>query len=224
MAPRSSMPLSVWWSAIAFVLISGGSLSFTRSFRPASSWPPMNHSMSPAFTPYSSFKKPRIHTAAVIEYSGAPTFLPLKSSGRLIPASRSEHPFHVARLHAVFVVQEAADPHRRRDRIFRRADFFAFEVFRPLDPRLRVDEDARMAEKTRREDGDGDEGGAAAADHRDVIGKRHLRGVELAKIAHAPEDLLRLQRNIIQPDAFRLDFAGLQRLGAVINPARDGQM
>ena len=61
--------------------------SGVRSSRPGSSIPPERQLMSVGFTPYSSWRMPRIQTTAVIWYSGRPIVLPFKSCGVRMPRS-----------------------------------------------------------------------------------------------------------------------------------------
>ena len=63
---------------------------------------------------------------------------------------------------AVFVGEDAADPDRRGHLVFGHAEALADQVLRLADAALGRDEDAGVAEETRREDRDGDEGGIVA--------------------------------------------------------------
>src|ERR1044071_10252234 len=62
-----------------------GRSSFSFSTRPGSSSPPEKCCTSVTFTPKASDRMPRIHTGAVIWYSGAATRLPFRSSGLRMP-------------------------------------------------------------------------------------------------------------------------------------------
>src|SRR5262245_38930576 len=75
----------VWVGPIGEYLIWGGRSSFSFSTRPGSSSPPEKCCTSVTFTPKSSERMPRIHTGAVIWYSGAATRLPFRSSGLRMP-------------------------------------------------------------------------------------------------------------------------------------------
>src|SRR5579884_3169150 len=55
--------------------------------RPGSSSPPIRQRRSVISTPYSCLSMPRIHRPAVINHSGHPMILPLRSFGSLIPES-----------------------------------------------------------------------------------------------------------------------------------------
>ena len=76
MRPLSRCSDNVSFAGIGCNSISAGRLSGTRGSRPGCSSPPLRHFTSAARTPYSSCRMPRIHTAAVIWYSGTPTTLP----------------------------------------------------------------------------------------------------------------------------------------------------
>jgi hypothetical protein len=66
-------------------LNSGGKSSAIFSSRPGCSSPPVQYSTAAGATPYSSERIPRIHTGAVIWYSGLPTRLPIRSFGSRTP-------------------------------------------------------------------------------------------------------------------------------------------
>ena len=51
-----------------------------------------------------------------------------------------------------------------------------------------------------------------------------LSSVELLELQHAPKDLGRLQRHVVEIDALGSDGALAQRLGAVIGPAGERQL
>jgi hypothetical protein len=58
----------------------------------------------------------------------------------------------------------------------------------------------------------------------DVVRReRHLRGVELFVVQHAPEGLARAQRQETELDAFDRDAAVDQGLGAVVAAARQSE-
>jgi len=80
-----------------------------------------------------------------------------------------------------------------------------------------------VAEHARGKRRDRNEWRVAAVHQRGVVRQRHLGGVELLVLQHAPEDLRRLQRDVIEVDALRLDRSVPQRLRAVVGPAGQGQ-
>ena len=133
------------------------------------------------------------------------------------------HPFHVARLDAVFVLQQPAHVDGGGHAVFRHAAALALEVARMLDAFIGVDEEVAVAEHAGRERRDRDERRIALAQQGRVVRQRHLGGVEFAVLQHAPENLGGLQRQVDEVDAFRRERAVAQRLGAVIGPAREGQ-
>ena len=64
------------------------------------------------------------------------------AAGMLFP---SDQPFHLLRLHPIFVLQNSPRPDRHGDLIFRDADPLADEIFGFLNARFCVDVDAGMA-------------------------------------------------------------------------------
>ena len=129
------------------------------------------------------------------------------------------HPFDVARLDAVFVLQQAAHIDCRGHAVFRHAAALALEVGRRLDPLVRVDEEVAVAEDARRKHGDGDERRVAAAHQRGLVRQRHFRDFELLELQHAPEDVGRLRGDVIELDALGLDRPVAQRKRAVVGTA-----
>ena len=124
-------------------------------------------------------------------------------------------PPDVLRRHAVLVLEQPANPHRRRHVVLRHPHALAAEVLGLADAGLVADEDRRVAEHLRREDRDGDHRLAAAAPYR-VGRERELARVELEEAAHPIEDLFRAQRQDVQVDALGLHGPGLERAGAVV--------
>jgi hypothetical protein len=84
-SPSASIAASVCVGPMGRSLMPCGRLSLIFSSRPGSSSPPEKCSTSVTFTPCSSDRMPRIHTGAVIWYSGTPRRLPLRSSGLRTP-------------------------------------------------------------------------------------------------------------------------------------------
>src|SRR5580704_14438048 len=80
-----------------------------------------------------------------------------------------------------------------------------------------------MAKHPRRKYRNGDEPRVALRAQDRIGRQRHFRAVELFVIEHAPERLARPQRNECQIDAFGLDPAIDQRLGAVVTAAGHGE-
>jgi hypothetical protein len=56
-----------------------------------------------------------------------------------------------------------------------------------------------------------------------MIGQRHLGDVKFLVMTHAPENFFRLKRNIVDPYAFGLHAAGLERESPVVIAAGDGE-
>jgi hypothetical protein len=99
------------------------------------------------------------------------------------------HPFDVARLYAVFVLQQPAHIDRRGHGVFRHAAAFALEVGGALDALVGVDEEVAVAEDPRRKYRDGDERQLAGAHQGGVVRERHFRDLELLELQHAPENV-----------------------------------
>ena len=121
------------------------------------------------------------------------------------PVGAALHPFDVARLDAVFVLEQPAHVDRRGHRIFRHAAALALQVLRAVDALVGVDEEIAVPEHARRKRRDRDERRVAAAHERGVVRQRHLGRVEFLVLQHPPEDLGRLQRDVVEVDALRLD-------------------
>jgi hypothetical protein len=66
MARAARIVESVSAGPIGVSFTSGGRLSASFSLRPVCSSPPLRHSISDGFTPYSSSSRPRAQSAAVI--------------------------------------------------------------------------------------------------------------------------------------------------------------
>src|SRR5262249_34069771 len=98
------------------------------------------------------------------------------------------------------------------------------ELLGALDGRVGADIEPRVAKHPRGKHRDRGEARVALRAQDRVGRQRHFRRVELAVIEHAPEGLARPQRDEGEIDAFRLDPAVDQRLGAVVAPARDGEL
>jgi hypothetical protein len=135
------------------------------------------------------------------------------------PVGAPLHPFDVARLDAELVLHQAAHVDRGRHAVFRHAAALALEVGAGLDALRRVDEEVAVAKHARGKHRDRDERRVAVAHQARVVRQRHLRGVEFLVLQHAPEDLGRLQRDVVEIDAVRLDRAVAQGLGAVVRTA-----
>src|SRR5262245_8893494 len=135
----------------------------------------------------------------------------------------AEKPFHILRSYAVVIAEKAANPDPCCHRIFRRPDFFAFEVFGLLNSRVNVVVDGRMSEVSRWKYRNTYEGGVALTDHGDMGGKRHFRDVEFLVVSHSPKNLFGLHCNVIESNPLRFDRAVLQWFGAVVVAASNGQ-
>ena len=139
---------------------------------------------------------------------------------RLDGADRpADHPGDVLGPDAVFVRQESAHPHRRRHLVVADADALALQVLRLFDLGIGAQIDRRMPKHPRWKHRNGDEPRVTLRAQDRVGRQRHFRAVELSVIEHAPERLARAQRNESQIDAFGLDPAVDQRLGAVVTAA-----
>ncbi len=79
------MRASVCCGPMGFSLNFSGRSSPSFSSRPGSSSPPVQYSQPAGSTPYSSCRMPRIHTGAVIWYSGTPILRPASSFGSRMP-------------------------------------------------------------------------------------------------------------------------------------------
>src|SRR5262249_37953285 len=121
------------------------------------------------------------------------------------------------------VLQDAADPHRRRHVILRHAHALAAEIARLPDARAVADEHGRVAEGLGRIDRDGDERLAPAAENR-VGRERQLGDVRLPEASHPVEDLLGRQREHVELDALRRHGAGLERERAIVIAHREGEV
>ncbi len=132
------------------------------------------------------------------------------------------HPFHIARLDAVFMFQEAAHVDSSGHAVFRHAAALALEVARVTDALVGIDEEVTVAEYARRKRRDRDKRGIAVAHQRGVVRQRHLGRIEFAILQHAPEDFGGLQRQVIKLDAFGLQRTVAQGLGAVVGSASEG--
>jgi hypothetical protein len=70
---------------------------------------------------------------------------PRLAAGLLQPAAA---PLHIGGAHPVFVLQDAAYPHRCGHRVFRHADHLATQIIRTLDAAVAADVYRRMAKQT----------------------------------------------------------------------------
>jgi len=128
----------------------------------------------------------------------------------------------VGRLDAVFVLQDAAHPYDGGDLVFRKADGLADEVPRRLDAAVGADIDAGMAEDARDESGYADVRGFAGIGDSQIGAEGELADVELLVAEGAEKHLLGLERDVGDVAALHRHAAVLQRAGAVIIAAGDG--
>jgi hypothetical protein len=134
------------------------------------------------------------------------------------------HPFHLGEIDAEIVLQMAADHHGRGLRIQPYADAFAFHIFRRADARVAIDEDEPVTKSPRRKNRQRDETVVAGIDHAHVFGDRQLGAIEIPTANEPVENLARcFDGDVIERDSLGLDFAGAQRLGAIVSPAGEGQ-
>src|SRR3989442_7098114 len=127
-------------------------------------------------------------------------------------------------LDAVLVLQDSANPYGRGHLVLRHADSLAGELLRLADAALRGDENARVPEKARWKNGDGDEGGVLTHERHAIRGQRHLRRVELAVAQHPEKRLLDEEFVIDEVDALEVHAAVGERASAVVVPAGEGEL
>src|SRR5467141_3253757 len=125
---------------------------------------------------------------------------------------------------AVLVLQDSANPHGRGHLVLRDADSLAGELLRLADAALRGDENARVPEKARWKNGDGDEGGVLTHERHAIRGQRHLRRVELAVAQHPEKRLLDEEFVIDEVDALGTHAAVGERSSTVVVPAGEGEL
>jgi hypothetical protein len=135
------------------------------------------------------------------------------------PVGAALHPFDVARLDPIFVLEESAHVERGGHGVFGHPAALALEVGRRLDPLLGIDKEVAVPEDARGKYRDGDERRVAGAHQRDVVRERHFRDFELVELQHAPENVGRLRGDVIELDAFGLHRAVAQRERAVVGAA-----
>jgi hypothetical protein len=118
----------------------------------------------------------------------------------------------------VMLGEDAANPNVGGQLVLGDADAPAAELFGALDAAVTPHVDAGVAECPRREDRHGDERGFGASTRDHIRGQRELGDVELAEARHAEEDLLRLQGDVVDAEAFRPDASRGDRASAVVVP------
>ncbi len=136
-------------------------------------------------------------------------------------------PAHRRGRHAVFVLEDAADPHRRGHLKFRHADHLALQIGGRADALRRVDVDAGVPEHAAHEHRHRAvlqrRAAVARERHGAAIGaERQFAGVELREFQRAEERLLHGQRKIIHVAAFDLHAPVHDGARAVVVPAGDG--
>jgi hypothetical protein len=128
----------------------------------------------------------------------------------------------VERVDAVIVLQQAADPDRRRHGVELDADPLALKILRLLD-HAGIDRDEAVPEHARWEHRQGDERTLAGRVAADVFRRRHLRGVELEPAHHAIEQIARMvDRDEVEVDTVGFHLAGIERHHAVVEAAGEG--
>ncbi|TMH66579.1 MAG: hypothetical protein E6H57_13300 [Betaproteobacteria bacterium] len=130
---------------------------------------------------------------------------------------------HIAHVHAVLVVQEAADPDVRGDLVFGQAERLGLQVLRPPDAAIGANVDARVPEQTGNKSGDRDIVILAARDLQRVAGERKLADVELAVLERAMEGFFRLDRGGDHLAALDADAPVEERARAVVIAARQAE-
>jgi hypothetical protein len=126
---------------------------------------------------------------------------------------------------AVFVRQEPVDVDHRRHGQEGHAYPLAFEVLGFGDAGLAVNRNEAMAERARRKNRKRDERALLIGETLDEFRAGIFRNIELLAARHAVEDRPRLiDGNEIELDAVRPDLAGIERLHAVVEPARERKL
>ena len=123
------------------------------------------------------------------------------------------------RIDAVLVLQDAADPDRRRHLVFGHADALAGEV---LGSRMPLFAETKMHEWRKIRDGKTGiamNGAIVAPQRHRVRRQRHLGHVEFAVPQHAEERLLDVELEILEVDAVGPHAAVGERARAVVVPA-----
>ena len=141
--------------------------------------------------------------------------------GRVEPA---HEPAHLMRCHAIFVLDHALHEHGRRRAPLRGADAFSPQVLRLFDAGARADVDARMTEDLRHGNRQRAKAGVATAQKAGVGGQRQFRSVELLVFQHARKHHARPQHLDLEVYAMGPDAPVDERAGAVIVPAREGEL
>src|SRR5882762_4841289 len=125
---------------------------------------------------------------------------------------------------AVLVLQDSANPYGRGHLVLRHADSLAGELLRLADAARRADENARMPEKARWKERDGDEGRVLPHERHAIGGQRHLRRVELAVAQHPEKRLLDEEFVIDEVDALGTHAAVGERASTIVVPAGEGEL
>ncbi len=124
---------------------------------------------------------------------------------------------------AVVVGEDAADPHRGGHLVLGIADALADQIDRFANPAGGVHVDARMAEKSGRENRNGDKRGLGRGQRHDVRGQGHLGDIELPVPQHAEEGFFHRQRQVVQIDAIGLHALLEEGTRAVVVPTGQRQ-
>src|SRR5215813_14220804 len=103
-------------------------------------------------------------------------------------------PGDVARLDAVFVLENAPDPDIRRHLVFGQSDRPALEILRALDAAVSADIDAAVAEQPRHERWNGDVMRFSARRRCHVAAHRNFADVEFVELEGAVKRLLGFER------------------------------
>jgi hypothetical protein len=138
---------------------------------------------------------------------------------------RPLNPMNLSEIDAVFVLQQPVDVDGRGHGEQRNAHALALEVLGRLDARLAMDGDEAVAKRPRRKHGDGDERALLAGEALHELRARKLGNIEFLAASHPVEDRSRLvDGDEIEVDALGLDLAGVKRLHAVVEPARERKL
>src|SRR5262249_10557198 len=148
-----------------------------------------------------------------------------RSAVRAAGVHRPLNPMDLPEIDAVFVLQQPIDVDGRGHGEQRDAHALALEVLGGLDAGLAVDGNEAVAKRTRGKDRNADERALLAGEALHELRARKLGDVEFLAARHPVEDRSRLiDGDEIEVDALDLDLAGIERLHAVVEPARERKL
>src|SRR6266478_3884551 len=148
-----------------------------------------------------------------------------RTAVRAAGVHRPLNPMDLPEIDAVFVLQQPIDVDGRGHGEQRHAHALALEVLGRLDAGLAVNGDEAVAKRPRRKHRNGDERALLAGKALHEFRARKLGDIEFLAARHPVEDRSRLvDGDEIEVDAFGLDLAGVKRLHAVVEPARERKL